>query len=63
MTSKSLTLLRLLATGRHQGNLKVPEMKHLVLPVHIQHMNKLKHIAATLFNSIPGIDSAEIQNT
>lgn len=51
MTSKSLTLSRLLAIGRQQGNLKVPEMKYFVLSFHIQHMNKpfllLKYITAT----------------
>lgn len=55
MTSKSLTLLRLLATGRQQGNLEIPEMKCFVLSFHIQHMKKLflplKHITATLYTA------------
>lgn len=58
MTSKSLTLSRLLPIARQRGNLKVPEMKSFVLPFLIQEMNKpflpLKHITAIY--SLAGID-------
>lgn len=48
-------LVTVIGNRKHQGNLKVPEMKCFVLPFYIQHMNKPflppKYIAATLFTA------------